>query len=130
MPDPCETEVGGLASVIYPPFSLVAIIASIAASYPVDRVEIAHELGMDPEPNWFSTEGDVDHDPESDREKRDAWRAWFVEYNTRVHSDPVRYQRIVAKIKLRYATLFLSMAGSSTPGFKEIKHDPHPAPDV
>lgn len=91
----------------------------IADRYQVDSNEIAFELGLDPEPNWFGTdEGDLDHDPEQNRENRDRWRAWKESYDHRVKIDPDRYRRILAKISLKYADELLWMAGITRESFR------------
>lgn len=95
----------------------------IADRYQAETHEIAHELGLDPEPTWFSNEGEVDFNAEDEREKRDRWRDWKTAYNRAVQDDPARYRRVIAKICLQYADEFLSIAGITRPV------DPEPEPE-
>ena len=84
----------------------------IADRYHAETFEIAHELGLDPEPTkWFSNEDRPDYNATEVLEKKDRWREWMKLYDQTVQEDPERYRLAVAKIGLRYADGFLRLAG-------------------
>lgn len=80
----------------------------IADRYQIDRHEIAHEYGLDPEPTYFEAD---DIDGNDGR----AAREWLRKYYEVRDSDPERFRRIIAKITLSYADTFLEMAGIKRP---------------
>lgn len=83
----------------------------IADRYHAETFEIVHELGLDPEPEWFSNDGQFDFSAEEERANRDRWREWKRSYDEAIKSDPERYRLAIAKIGLRYADGFLRLAG-------------------
>ena len=83
----------------------------IADRYHAETFEIVHELGLEPEPTWFSNEDRPDYNVAEELEKQDRWREWKKVYDQTVQEDPERYRLAVAKIGLRYADGFLRLAG-------------------
>jgi len=80
----------------------------IADRYQVDRHEIAHEYGLDPEPTYFA-------DDDLNGDDKRASQEWLRKYYEVRDADPDRYRRIIAKITLSYADTFLEMAGIRRP---------------
>lgn len=93
-----------------PPADYDLLRVWIADRYQVDRAEIAHEYGMEPEPTQFN-----DDEDDFDGSKKRAAREWITRFNTLRDIDPDRYRRIIAKITLSYADTFLEMAGIKRP---------------
>lgn len=81
----------------------------VADRYSVDRFEIAYEFGMEPEPITFTDEDDFDGAIKA------KFHDWVRRYHAAKDADPERLMRIVAKICLQYADIFLEMAGIKRP---------------